>query len=74
MVLLLLATACWAFPNEPEGFGKARFGMTLSELQGAYPGLTRVPADGRSAFPSSAQGRSLPHDSLGGRGIGSHLC
>jgi len=31
-----------AFPNEPHGFGKARFGMTVAEVKKIYPAMKEV--------------------------------
>jgi hypothetical protein len=41
LVLLLAAPRlALAFPNEPHGFGKARFGMSVAEVRTIYPAMT----------------------------------
>ncbi len=38
--ILILPRIAWCFPNEPQGFGKARFGMSVASVQKLYPGGT----------------------------------
>lgn len=43
LVLLLVGPRlALAFPNEPRGFGKARFGMTVAEVKKIYPAMKSV--------------------------------
>ena len=51
LLLTLTPPAAFGFPNEPEGFGKARFRMSLAQVKEIFPGLTGMPeqsAEGRS--------------------------
>ena len=42
VILLVGSRLALAFPNEPQGFGKARFGMTVAEVKKIYPAMKAV--------------------------------
>lgn len=60
-ILLLSAATASAFPQEPDGFDKARLGMNLEQLQTAYPGVTRVPKPERTVFPETEEDVDVWH-------------
>jgi hypothetical protein len=52
VLLLVRAGIAMAFPNEPNGFGKARLGMTVEQAQKALPEMkpSRIPPEGGPAL------------------------
>ena len=49
--LLLAASAALAFPNEPRGFGDARFGMSQAEVKKIFPAMTSVGSGPAAGLP-----------------------
>jgi len=60
-LLLAIPALAEAFPNAPDGFGKARFGMKYEEVRKHYPDLVALsPAQSTSQLPVSLEIYELP--------------